>query len=300
MFKPAIALVALILLVLPPAFAIDYRTISRADGSPIHYTLDKPAKGATGLLVLSQGSGCARGADNTNLATVRAAFPDYVTLIVEKIGITPDVVIADPFTACPAAFRDRYTVSQRVSDYRAVLAELDADPAINTGNVVLFGGSEGALAMASLAEQVPVRAAILLSAATGETFEDLVLSTLPPEAQDQVRSGFAAARANPDSSELYGGSTYRFWADSLDRRPLDHMRATTTPFLLIQGGRDTSAPVAASRRTLAAFADEGLCNLTYWEFPALDHGLLDPSGANHLAVIAAMAANWAERPIPAC
>lgn len=300
MLKHFIAPVALTLLALPQAQAIDYRIIGRADGSAIHYTLDMPAKDTAGLLVLSQGSGCARAAENANLAVVRAAFPDYAALIVEKVGVTPDIVIADPFSACPAGFRDHYTVTQRVSDYRAVLAELDADPALDTSNIVLFGGSEGGLAMALLAEQVPVRATILLSTATGETFEDMVLSTVPPEAQDQVRSGFQAARSNPDSSELHGGSTYRFWADSLDLRPLDHMRTTTAPFLLIQGGRDTSAPAAASQSTLATFAEEGLCNLTYWEFPALDHGLTDPEGTSHLPAIASMAANWATHPIPAC
>lgn len=294
------ALAALTLLALPQALAIDYSVVPRPDGTPIHYTLDRPDGTATGLLVLSQGSGCARAAESANLATVRAAFPSSAALIVEKIGITPDITITNPDTDCPAAFYDAYTVSQRVADYQTVLNALAADPSLPTDNLVLFGGSEGGLAMALLAEKTPASAAILLSTSTGETFGDMVLSTVPEEAQIPVRAGFDAARANPESSELHGGSTYRFWADSLDLRPQDHMRSPATPFLLIQGGRDTSAPVAASRSTLESFAEEGLCHLTYWEFPALDHGLADPSGASHLPAIAAMAAAWATRPIPAC
>lgn len=291
---------ALFMAALSPAVAIEYRELARPDGTPIYYTLDRPADAAEGLLVLSQGSGCARAADSTNLATVRAAFPNHAALIVEKVGITPDTTIPDPQSECPGDFLERYTVSQRVSDYQTVLAALADTPDLPTENIVLFGGSEGGLAMVLLAEKVPVRAAILLSTATGETFGDMVLSTIPPEAQAPVRAGFEAARANPDSSELLGGSTYRFWADSLDLRPQDHMRATTTPFLLIQGGRDTSAPTAASRRTLDRFADDALCNLTYWEFPALDHGLADPTGTSHLEAIATMASAWTRSPIPAC
>ncbi|MBB4051829.1 pimeloyl-ACP methyl ester carboxylesterase [Devosia subaequoris] len=294
------ALAALTLLALPQAHAIDYRQVSRADGTTVHYTLDTPAGDTSGLLVLSQGSGCARAATSPNLATVRAAFPDYAALIVEKIGITPDVEIADPFSDCPAQFYDNYTVSQRVSDYRTVLDALAADPAVNNANTILFGGSEGGLAMAMLAELVPVNATILLSTATGETFGDMVLSTVPPEARQQVQSGFEMARNNPQSSERLGGSTYRFWADGLDLRPLDHMQRATAPILLIQGGLDGSAPVAASRTTLAAFAEQGLCNLTYWEFPALDHGLTDPTGTSHLPAIARLAAAWTQAPIPAC
>ncbi len=294
------ALAALTLLALPQAYAIDYREARRADGSAIYYTLDAPKGEASGLLVLSQGSGCARAALSPNLATVRAAFPDYAALIVEKVGITPDVEIPDPFTECPAQFLDNYTISQRVADYRTVLDALTADPRVDTTRTILFGGSEGGLAMAMLAEYVPVTATILLSTATGETFGDMVLSTVPPEAQEQVRSGFQMARQNPQSSDRLGGSTYRFWADGLDLRPLDHMQKATAPLLLIQGGLDQSAPVAASRATLSTFAEKGLCHLTYWELPALDHGLADPTGTSHLPAIAEMAAAWAQNPIPAC
>lgn len=294
------ALAALTLLALPQAYAIDYSEIPRPDGTPIHYTLDQPEGPVTGLVVLSQGSGCARAAESVNLATVRAAFPTYAALIVEKVGIAPDVEITDPITGCPAQYLDNYTVSQRVADYQIVLAALTADPQVSTDKIVLFGGSEGGLAMALLAERLPVTAAILLSTATGETFGDMVLSTVPEEAQGPVRAGFDAARASPESTELHGGSTYRFWADSLDLRPLDHMRSNATPFLLIQGGRDTSAPEVASRPTLKTFAEEGLCHLTYWEFPALDHGLADPAGTSHLPAVVTMAAAWASNPIPAC
>lgn len=300
MLDRSIALAALTLLALPQAYAIDYHEARRADGTMIHYTLDAPAGEASGLLVISQGSGCARAALSPNLATVRAAFPDFAALIVEKVGVTPDVEIPDPFTDCPPQFLDNYTISQRVADYRIVLDALAADPNMDTANTILFGGSEGGLAMAMLAEHVPVTATILLSTATGETFGDMVLSTVPPEVQEQVRSGFQMARQNPQSSEPLGGSTYRFWADGLDLRPLDHMQKATTPFLLIQAGLDQSAPVAASRRTLSTFAEKGLCHLTYWEFPALDHGLADPAGTSHLPAIARMAAAWAQNPVPAC
>jgi pimeloyl-ACP methyl ester carboxylesterase len=197
---------------------------------------------------------------------------------------------------CPADFYDRYTISQRVEDYEAVLTALGGQP----GRLILFGGSEGGLAMAILAARVHPDAAILFSSATGTSFGEMVLSTVPPEGKASVAAGFEAARANPDSSELLSGHTYRFWADSLDHRSIDYMRKTDTPFLLIQGGLDTSSPIAAARATAEVFATEGRCNLTYWELPALDHGMLDPKGNTHLPAVATMAAAWAESPITAC
>ncbi len=109
-----------------------------------------------------------------------------------------------------------------------------------------------------------------------------------------------ATTYNLDDGVMFAGSSYRFWADMLDRRTLDYMTAASGPFLLIQGGRDTSSPLEAARATADAYRDAGLCNLTYLEFPALDHGMIDPLGTLHLALVAALAAGWAERPMPAC
>lgn len=284
------------LLASPTLAAPEPGQLARADGSHIHYTLDRPTGPIAGLLVLSQGSGCVPGVKSQGLATVRAAFPAYATLIVEKAGIAPDMPIEHGYTDCPQDFRDRYTVSQRIDDYLAVIAALGPQP----GRFVLFGGSEGGLAVAILASRLKPDATILLSSASASTFGDMVKSTVPPEGHATIDAGFAAARANPDSSELFAGQTYRFWADILDHRSLDYITSTDTPFLLIQGGLDTSAPLAEARATADTFAAASRCNLTYWEFPALDHGMVDPKGTSHLAQVAAMAATWAESPIPAC
>lgn len=289
----------LLILFASPLAAAEHRQLARPDGSLIDYYLDRPAGPANGLLLLAQGSGCLPVGKSESLAAARAAFPDHIALSVEKVGVTPASEIVDGFTDCPSAFHDRYTISLRVSDYLAVAAEVRADPAI-PDRLVLFGGSEGGLAVAMLAAELAPDATIILSSATGTDFGTMVLSTVPPEGRPTLEAAFAAARANPDSGEMFAGSSYRFWADMLDRRTLDYMTAASGPFLLIQGGRDTSSPLEAARATADAYRDAGLCNLTYFEFPALDHGMTDPSGTSHLALVAALAAGWAERPMPAC
>ncbi len=294
--KPILSLVLLIVSAGVSCAAQQHHQLARADGTAIHYWLDAPAGESAGILALAQGSGCQPAAGSTSLATVRAAFPGYTALIVEKSGIAADSPIANGQTDCPPAFLDSYTLSQRVSDYELVLSHLQhaAAPAA----VILFGGSEGGLAMEVLAARIHPAATILLSGSVGGTFGDMVLSTVPPEGQATVSAGFAQARARPDSTML-GGHTYRFWADIIDHRSSDYLEATDTPVLLIYGGRDTAAvqPV----RTLAdRFAAQGRCNLTYWEFPGLDHGMVDPAGRSRLPEIARLAASWALEPIKAC
>ncbi len=287
-------------LVLTSALAAeDGLTLARSDGSLIHYTLDRPAGEAAGLLVIAQGSGCIPSMANPAMGHVRAAFADYAALIVEKMGITPDADIVDGNLDCPKEFIDKYSLSQRVDDYLQVLGPLMQDDSLGEA-LVLFGGSEGGLAVARLAGEVTPDATIILSSATGQNFGDMVKATVPPEAHPHFDAAFAEARANPDSTELFGGSTYRFWADIIGMSTAELMVRSDSPFLLIQGGRDVSNPLALARATVDGYAQSGKCGLTYWEFPALDHSMRREDGAARLTEVMNMAAQWAENPSPSC
>jgi pimeloyl-ACP methyl ester carboxylesterase len=273
-----------------PALAqFERRQLPRPDGTLIGYSVDVPPGLSDGLLFLAQGSGCLPTESNAHLATVRRAFPQHIVIQVEKYGVAPEASITDGFTDCPPEFHAGYTVSGRVSDYETVLAEVR----VVGQPLILFGGSEGGLAVAMLAARVDADAAVLLSCASGIGFADMVLSTIPPEGQEQVRAGLVAASLDPEGTALFAGSSHRFWADIMRHVPVDYMLASDTPFLVIQGGLDKSSPVAAARAAADRFAAAGKASLTYWEFPALDHGMVDPVGQSHLADIAAAAAKWA-------
>lgn len=266
--------------------------MSRADGSVIHWTLDRPqGSEKTGLLVLAQGSGCLSVVNNGNLAATRTIFGGFAALTVEKYGVEPGDNPADDHTECSEAFREHHTVSQRVADYRQVIEGLRGASWWN-GELVLFGGSEGGLAMAILAPQVQADAAILFSTAGGLPFGQIVRQSIPEEGWPTVDAAFEKARQNPDSSELWAGSSLRFWADIIDRRVADDMLRADTAFLLIQGGNDPSSPVSAARATNDLFAAAGRCNLTHWEFPGFNHGMTDADGNGRMAEILSQAATW--------
>jgi pimeloyl-ACP methyl ester carboxylesterase len=272
-----------------------HHQLQRPDGTQIDYSVDAPEGPSAGMVVLLTGSGCLPGVVNANIALARAAFPEHTALIVEKSGVRPDAAATDGFTDCPAAFHAGHTVSQRVEDTVAVIEHLG--PA---DRLVLFGGSEGGLAVALLAGRVQADAAIILSSGMGMAFDHLVLSTVPPEGHSQVSAGFAAARADPQGHTLFAGSSHRFWADILPLLGVDAMLQSDTPFLLIQGGMDRSSPLKAARMTADRFTAEGRCNLTYWELPALDHGMKDAGGASSMEGVLVLAATWAANPLPAC
>lgn len=276
----------------PAQAETDAVSLTRPDGSRIDWSIDLPETGEThGIIVLAQGSGCEPVVQSANIRLARAAFPDFAALTVEKYGIAPDAEIADPFGSCPAAYHAHNTASQRTADYLQVLQALKSAPWWN-GELVLFGGSMGGSVMARLAPEVHPDAAILLSTGGGTTFGDMVLETIPEEAHPQVERQFDDIRRHPDSTELWAGSSYRFWADSLDRREVDDMLKTSASLLLIQGGNDTSSPVGVARAAADLFAERGRCNLTYWELPGLDHAMTDANGQSHLNGILDRAAGW--------
>lgn len=265
----------------------------RADGSTIHWTLDLPdGGGKSGLIVLAQGSGCLPAMQSRSMQQARASFGNLAALTVEQYGVTQsDTPTAEDNSDCPKAFRENQTVSQRVSDYQQVIESLRVASWWN-GELVLFGGSEGGLAMAMLASEVSADAAILVSTGGGVPFGEMVRESVPPEGWPTVDATFEKARQNPESSEVWAGHSLRFWADMIDRRVADDMLRADTSFLLLQGGGDVWGAPNVARATNDLFAQAGRCNLTYWEFPGYDHGMNDKNGNARLADVLTQANSW--------
>lgn len=284
------------------AFAEEQKVLKRADGSVISWYLEKPqTTEKAGLIILAQGSGCQSVTTSENMKLARSAFPDLTALTVDKYSVETGDNPPDPFDKdCSASFRAHHTMTQRVEDYLQVLESLRQAPWWN-GQLVLFGGSEGGDIAARLAAKTKADAVILLSTGGGTSFGEMVkqsmegemlINKVPKEHWPQVDKEFAHARANPQSSETWAGSSYRFWADAIDHRPVDAMLQSDAALLLIQGSADTSTPVSNARMTLDAFDKAKRCNLTYWEFAGYSHGMQDAQGANRMADVLAQAGFW--------
>ncbi len=292
-------------LVTAPQAQADLHHSLRPDGSVIDWFLNIPRSDEPqGLILLAQGSGCLPVAQNDNIEDARQIFSHFASLTVEKYGIEPDSHIEDPFGNCPTAYHAHNTLSQRVADYAQVVHELAGQPWWNS-KLVLFGGSMGGSAMAQLAAQVDADAVILLSTGGGVSFGEMVLQTVPEDAWPQLKQQFDDIRQHPDSTEFWAGYSYRYWADTLDYREVDDMLKSSAPILLIQGGRDSSTPVGVARATADLFEQAHRCNLTYWELPSLDHGMVDVNEQSHMASVLELAAGWLDQTLlksdhPAC
>lgn len=152
----------------------------RPDGSTITWYLDRQAREAhQSILVLAQGSGCTSVTSSANIEAAKKLLPSAAIVTVEKYGVLEgDAPKAFPEN-CRPDYVAHHTISQRVADYRQVIAGLRNEAWWN-GKLVLFGGSEGGAAMQILAAEVRPNAAVIFSSATGMPFREAFVRVLPP------------------------------------------------------------------------------------------------------------------------
>lgn len=271
--------------------------MARPDGSVLDWSIERPPGDAEApIMILMQGSGCAPVGASAGIAVARRVFADFATVTVEKYGVSP---AGDP-EACSEAFYRHSTNSQRVEDYRRVMAELESIGWWD-GRLFVFGGSEGAEVAARFIAVHPVDAAVLMSLGGGRTFgedvrevmlEDMKRSGVPADQLPDIDLAFQNIRENPESAEVWGGSSFVYWADSIDRRAVDFMMESDAPMLLIQGSADLSVPVSSARMAVALLEQNGRCNLTYWEEAGLDHGMVDGAGTSRMADMLDLSRHW--------
>lgn len=273
----------------------------RADGSTIYWTLDRPdSVDKTGIIVLAQGSGCLSVEHSPSIALARSIYADFAALTVEKYGVKPGDEPQDDYADCSIAFHEHHTITQRVNDYLQVIDLLRDKPWWNE-QLVLLGGSEGGAAVAKLSAQTRVNAIILLSVGGGWTFgeifrqatlDEMIRYSVPQEQWPDIDTAFDEARKNPQSSEIFSGSSYHFWADAIDQRAVDFMLDAQAPLLLIHGSSDVSVSVASARMAVDVFVKSGRCNLTYWEFTGYDHGMGDVAGNSRMKEVLTLSHAW--------
>ena len=268
------------------------KVLQRPDGSSIYWTIDRQSGVAKqGILLVAQGSGCLAATENPNIANARRLLPEFAVLTVEKYGVEPHAKPKDPFEGCSGVFYAHHTVSQRVADYERVLGELKQEPWWN-GQLVLFGGSEGGGTVSILAAKVNPTAVVIFSAAPGHSFGEIFKLSVPPAVAQHADEEFKKIEAEPLSAKVWGGNSYRWWADILRQDMAAELLKAESPILLVQGERDTHAPVAIARQITDDFQRAGHPNLTYWEFAPYDHAMQDAQGVSHLDEVMTRISSW--------
>lgn len=229
------------------------------------------------------------------------ALPGADLLTVEKYGITAALAYADVAERpdCPAIYVRRDSLSQRAEDLDAALAEVLRGHAYR--QVVVVGGSEGAVVAHLLAARAPRVDATIAFNGGGQWFLDDILHSIaatPMPAAERRRAlqgmrGFRRHVLEDAPADLSASQHgYRWWREvfTLDQREL--LSRVSTPTLIIQGGRDDAVSPQAVLAMVATLRMAGQRNIDYRTYPALDHRLVDADGQARMSAVVDDMAAW--------
>jgi hypothetical protein len=170
-----------------------------------------------------------------------------------------------------------------------VLRELDGQLENAARKVVAVGISEGGQLVPRLALECPLITHLVCFSSTGlnQFFSSIINLRMDAaagvishgEAQQAIDSLFAVYReiyADPESTEKwYYGHPYRRWGSYCSDIPLEHLVKLDIPILQVKGTADRNSPVLHSDYVMLEFLRLGKDNLTYLNYPGVDHWLTE-------------------------
>lgn len=219
----------------------------------------------------------------------------FVVVLLQPRGVAPDGTVDQ------AVFQQYETRQRRVADQMEVMDAYLKDSA--GVPVLLVGSSQGGVVAADVAARDP-RVTHLLMMASGGGWTQAEEGTFqagqgqyPPgiSSVDELNAKFDEIRAAPDSGEMWYGHPFRMWSSYLWFRPMEGLIATRPmPILLAQGTADVATPVESARAMRDEYARLGLTNLTYLEYPGLDHHFSNEAGESRLIDLQKDVYAWVE------
>lgn len=276
-----------------PAFA-GAEQLERADQSVIHFNLESvDADAKQPLILLLQGSHCDPVRTDAKVKSIAPKIVSgYAVLTIEKYGVGGEQTSAKLVEGCSRDYWHGNTLQQRVADVLHVLGYLRSQKWWN-GQLVIFGGSEGGWVAGIVAPQIPeTKAVVIWSSGLGIPVDELIRSAIPPHVVTEAGRVFAEAKVNPTGNKIWGGASYKWWAESTGLVAATVLSQTDVPILMIQGDRDQNSPVAAARAAKNILTEADRRNFVYREYEGYDHFMVDSEGHDHRDEVLAGVRKW--------
>lgn len=204
-----------------------------------------------------------------------------------------------------AAYRAGLTKSHLTARAAIAIREARKLLGFRMSELIIIGGSEGAQYAFALAREVQADQVVGWGGIALPQYYDLIIEQrlaaergeiTRAEAQANVEQIYrqikAIGKAPYDLSERFQGEAYRRRSGFGPYAAVDDMLALDVPLLLVQGGRDSSAPILNSDYAMLAFLMRGKANLEYWVYPNSDHSFNSTDPANKSKTISIQKEVW--------
>ncbi|MEL5570517.1 alpha/beta hydrolase [Serratia bockelmannii] len=275
-------------------------TLPREDGSSIHYYLDAavPGQSSAALLVILQGSDCNSVRHIRLVTPMRQVLPAADLLTVEKYGIDDTLPYREegPRQDCPDAFVQHDTPQRRVSDVTQVLQAVSARNGYQ--KVAVLGGSEGAVIANLVTASSGLVDATLAFSGGGRWFIDDVrhsVADAPKEEKAGLNAFLQQVLTAPPFPLNASDHGYAWWHGMLNIDQLASLRSIKTPVLIVQGDQDRAVSPGAVGKMIAELRADGKTNITYLNYPALDHVMRRENGESEMTRVLADMRAWLEQ-----
>ncbi|BEL79480.1 TPA: alpha/beta hydrolase family protein [Serratia marcescens] len=275
-------------------------TLLREDKSSIRYYLDAAVPGETSpaLLVILQGSDCNSVRHIRLVTPMRQVLPAADLLTVEKYGIDDTLPYREevPRQDCPDAFVQHDTPQRRVSDVTRVLQAVIARNGYQ--KVVVLGGSEGAVIASLVTASSGLVDATLAFSGGGRWFIDDVrhsVADAPKEEKAGLNAFLQQVLTAPPFPLNASDHGYAWWHGMLNIDQLATLRSIKTPVLIVQGDQDRAVSPGAVGKMIAELRADGKTNITYLNYPALDHVMRRENGESEMTRVVADMRAWLEK-----
>ncbi|BEO55669.1 alpha/beta hydrolase [Serratia marcescens] len=275
-------------------------TLLREDKSSIRYYLDAAVPGETSpaLLVILQGSDCNSVRHIRLVTPMRQVLPAADLLTVEKYGIDDRLPYREevPRQDCPDAFVRHDTPQRRVSDVTQVLQAVIARNGYQ--KVAVLGGSEGAVIANLVTASSGLVDATLAFSGGGRWFIDDVrhsVADAPKEEKAGLNAFLQQVLTAPPFPLNASDHGYAWWHGMLNIDQLASLRSIKTPVLIVQGDQDRAVSPGAVGKMIAELRADGKTNITYLNYPALDHVMRRENGESEMTRVVADMRAWLEK-----
>lgn len=273
--------------------------INNDQGKEIHYyLLQASAERSKNLLILIQGADCKSVINNLNMVrNFGVAFPDNDILLVEKTGLDAQVgkdYTEVPLEDCPMAYMKNDSPLERADNYLLLINKLNSF----YDNIVLIGGSEGAIVVNIISAKTDkIKAAVSMNSGGQFFINDIINSienSMPKEQAAEAVEGYTkfareVVQSNRENDQLMSGHGNKWWREVLTLNNQRLIQSTKAPLLVIQALRDINVDPHSAKSMMKHIDNPKVVFKTYSD---LDHFFVDSDKKPQTTVVVNDIQQW--------
>ena len=279
-----------------PGTPFERREVADLLGRKVTYYISQPKGGLAPILLMLQGSGCARVINEqrgSSFSTVFNLVPfaqdgQFTVVAVEKPYAGMGSPGGSPGTAkqCSTEFNQDFTAERWLVAIRAALEDARKAPWVDARRTLAFGFSEGAVMASVLAGQDPSITDVVSISGSGTTqlFDFVVLAYQhcfnPAECLAEVDRNLGEIRSDPESATRFAwGHAYKRWTSFFRIDPGAELLRSKARVYMAFGTADQNVPALSAEHALARLRIAGH-DVTVRRIPDGGHSLAKASDGN--------------------